>query len=294
MKNCFLFAAIFVLMTLGSCKNDNGTVVALRLDQTELELVKGSEHHLVAYTVPADEDAVFEWFSSMPEYVSVSSEGVVKAEKLYYRNETDTEATPVSVFCRSGNGAAECKVTVLPLDMERMELKAEATSSGALVLNPGEEKVVEVVFYPEDADIDPDAIEWTTSAWEYAELVREKTSGRKAVVLAKWPGSATIKAAYKQISASVNLVVRPVNAQSVSISGPETVRVVEGSTIQFKASVVPQNATVECQWNSDDTSVASVDTDSGLVTALAPGTARIKVVAGMVEDHVVVNVVPSE
>ena len=58
----------------------------------------------------------------------------------------------------------------------------------------------------------------------------------------------------------------------------------------MSASFLPANATVDLVWNSLDTTVASVDSETGVVTALAEGTAEIKVVAGLVEDIVTVKV----
>ena len=118
MRNILLSVAITAVLVFSSCGNDSNEIVALRLDKTEVELVKGSEIQLKAVTVPAADVSEFEWYSTAPEYVSVTADGVVKAEKLYYKNESDTETSPVSVFCKYQAGAAECKVTVLPLDAE--------------------------------------------------------------------------------------------------------------------------------------------------------------------------------
>ena len=121
MKNISIFVALFAAMVFASCNKNE--VVVIRLDETELELIKGETRQLKATVVPADASASVEWFSSMPEYVSVSETGLVKAEKIYYKNETDTEATPVSIYCRYNGGAAECEVMVLPLDVKSVSLK---------------------------------------------------------------------------------------------------------------------------------------------------------------------------
>ena len=83
MRNIFILAAVAAVMALVSCGNNADDVLALRLDETEIELVKGSEKQLTAVTVPASDVTAFEWYSSQPEYVSVSQTGVVKAEKIY-------------------------------------------------------------------------------------------------------------------------------------------------------------------------------------------------------------------
>lgn len=290
MRNIFLAVAISAISILTSCANRNDDVVAIRLDKTEIELVKGTECQLTAVTVPASDVKDFEWYSSMPEYVTVSPTGVVKAEKIYYKNPTDTEGSPVSVFCKYQGGAAECKVSVLPLDVERIEITFDGSSSEALVMNPGDVKEVKAVFYPENADIDLDNLVWSTTAFEYALVAKDATDPSKAKVTAVWPGSASVKAEYGNKSALLNLIVRPVNATSVTIAGPEEVQLKVGQGIQLSASFLPANATVELGWNSLDTAVASVDYETGFVTALSEGVATIRVVAGLVEDSVTVRV----
>ena len=134
------------------------------------------------------------------------------------------------------------------------------------------------MFYPENADVDPEQFKWSTTAFEYAVVAQDKTDGSKAFVTAVWPGSASVKAEYGKQSAMVNLIVRPINATSVTIAGPETIELKVGQSKQLTASFLPIDATVELVWNSLDTTVASVDSETGVVTAIAEGTAEIKVV----------------
>lgn len=209
MRNILLSVAITAVLVFSSCGNDSNEIVALRLDKTEVELVKGSEIQLKAVTVPAADVSEFEWYSTAPEYVSVTADGVVKAEKLYYKNESDTETSPVSVFCKYQAGAAECKVTVLPLDAESLEIKVLDYASDALIMSPGEEKTLQVVFYPADADVDTNEIQWATTAFEYAVVAADPEDGAKAKVTALEPGSASIKAVYGKHTAIIHLIVRP-------------------------------------------------------------------------------------
>ena len=294
MRNVFLAIAMSAVLFLSSCANRNDDVVALRLDQTELELVKGEVKQLTAVTVPVSDVTEFEWYSSMPEYVSVSQTGVVKAEKIYYKNPTDAEGSPVSVFCKYQGGAAECKVTVLPREVERIEITYAGSTSEALVMNPGDVQEVQAVFYPADADLDLENLVWSTTAFEYAVVSQNESDPSKANITAVWPGSVSIKAEYGKQSAMLNLIVRPVNATEVTIAGDEEIELKPGQTAQLSASYLPANATVELGWSSLDTAVATVDYETGLVTAVAEGVATIKVVAGLVEDTITVNVSAAE
>lgn len=289
MRNRFLLVATLAVLAFTACKTEDDAVIALRLDESELELVKGTEKQLVATTVPVVDDVVLEWRSSMPEYVSVSETGVVKAEKIYYKNETDTEATPVSIYCVCEGGAAECKVTVLPLDVERMEIVVPDGASSVML--PGEQQKVGLAFYPEDADVDADQIVWSTTAFEYAVVEEDKADNTQAYVKAIWPGSVSIKAVYGKQSATLNLVVKPIYVESVSVEGPEAIEMKVGDAKGLSASLIPENATVELVWSSTDTRIATVDADTGIVTAVSEGEVKINAVAGIVQDDVTIKVV---
>ena len=288
MKNFSIAMAVLVGMIFTACNNDD--VVVIRLDETELELVKGSTKQLKATIIPADKNAAFEWFSSMPEYVSVSETGLVKAEKLYYKNPTDTDVTPVSIYCKYNGGAAECKVTVTPLDVKEIALKVkDHEASQALKLNPGATKEFYVAYTPEDADIDFEKLEWSTSNFSYVSV--KKTEGTAtAVVTANWAGSATITVRYSSLESSTDVIVNPIAATAVNISNKSQNTVIEGYTLQLAASVVPENATVEKVWSIAEGAEYATISDSGLLTALKPGTVKVKVSAGLVDDTITITV----
>ena len=72
-------------------------------------------------------------------------------------------------------------------------------------------------------------------------------------------------------------LVVPVSSVTLNYYGKE---LFEGTTLQFEASVLPRDATDKgVTWSSDDSSVASVN-QTGLVTAISPGIARISATAG--------------
>ena len=80
MKKFSIAMAILAAMVFTACNNND--VVVIRLDETQLEMVKGSTKQLTATIIPADPGAAYEWFSSMPEYVSVSiNEEFVESDK---------------------------------------------------------------------------------------------------------------------------------------------------------------------------------------------------------------------
>ncbi len=289
MKNFSIAMAILAAMVFTACnKND---VLIIRLDETDLELVKGETRQLKATVIPEDENASIEWFSTMPEYVSVSETGVVKAEKLYFKNPTDTDVTPVSIYCKYNGGAAECKVTVLPLDVEGIELTiVDHNVDEVLRLEPGATKQLTVKYTPEDADIDYSKLEWKTSDFNYVSVKGQEDSPN-AVITANWAGSATITVRYSNFESSVGVIVNHIEATSVTIADKSKNTVTEGYTLQLAASYLPENATVEKIWNIvEGSEYASIISDTGLLTALKPGTVKVRVSAGKVSDEITITV----
>ena len=289
MKNISIFVALFAAMVFASCNKNE--VVVIRLDETELELIKGETRQLKATVVPADASASVEWFSSMPEYVSVSETGLVKAEKIYYKNETDTEATPVSIYCKYNGGAAECEVTVLPLDVKSVSLKVvDDDMNKSLRLDPQQTKMLIVEYEPADADIDYSKLEWSTSDFKYVS-VKPVSGTATAKITANWAGSADITVRYSNLEDVIGVIVTGIEATSVTIADKDRNTVVEGYTLQLGGSLLPENATVELVWNIvQGSEFAKINTETGLLTAIKPGTVKVKVAAGKVYDFIDITI----
>ena len=289
MKNISIFVALFAAMVFASCNKNE--VVVIRLDETELELIKGETRQLKATVVPADASASVEWFSSMPEYVSVSETGLVKAEKIYYKNETDTEATPVSIYCRYNGGAAECEVMVLPLDVKSVSLKVmDHDMNESLRLDPQQTKMLIVEYEPADADIDYSKLEWSTSDFKYVS-VKPVSGTATAKITANWAGSADITVRYSNLEDVIGVIVTGIEATSVTIADKDRNTVVEGYTLQLGGSFLPANATVELVWNIvQGSEFAKINTETGLLTAIKPGTVKVKVAAGKVYDFIDITI----
>ena len=67
MKKFSIAMAILAAMVFTACNNNDAVVI--RLNETELELVKGETKQLTATILPAEANPAFEWFSSNPECV---------------------------------------------------------------------------------------------------------------------------------------------------------------------------------------------------------------------------------
>ena len=202
MKTRLLWAAIVIATFLTvSCKDSDDTVKAVLLDKTKLEIVKGQSARLTARVVP-EQEAQFEWFSQDDQYVTVDQDGVVTALGLKKSAADPNEVSPVSVYVRYQNGAAECQVTVLPLGADKVEIVSE---SETVVLDPGQKVTLAAKCYPEDADIT--TVTWST---DYAPVATVDAATGEVTGVA--PGFAKIRASYSEkiydeISVKVNAVL---------------------------------------------------------------------------------------
>ena len=275
----FLAAAMLALITIVSCKSNEDQVLAVRLDMTKLELVKGESAQLNATVVP-DQEADLEWFSQDDQYVTVDQNGVVTAVGLMKAAEDSDEVVPVSVYVRYKNGADECKVTVLPLPASKVEIVAE---SEIVAVDPGQSVTLEVRCYPEDADITD--VTWST---DYAAVATvDPVTGKVTGVV---PGFAKIRASYSdKVYDEISVKVNAISAQAVTVD-PASVELGVGEKKRLNAVFNPSNATDKPVWTSDALEVATVDNETGIVTAKSLGTATIKVQAGSVSATCVVNV----
>ena len=92
-------------------------------------------------------------------------------------------------------------------------------------------------------------------------------------------GSAKISATWNGIKGTTSLLVTSSPLQSITIT-PANAKVAENTEAQFKATGnfqdgTVQNLTTSVTWTSGDKVVATVGADSGILTALSPGTTSL-------------------
>lgn len=84
--------------------------------------------------------------------------------------------------------------------------------------------------------------------------------------------------------------------KGITIDGDRTINLEVGQTATLTASVTPADAEIKtCTWDSSNTSVATVDKNTGVVTAVGAGTTQITASAddGGYVDNITVNVTGS-
>ncbi len=100
-------------------------------------------------------------------------------------------------------------------------------------------------------------------------------------------GTATITATHKELTDSIDIEVKPIDAESIKIVLPDDtetndngiLKVNKGSEIQLKAEVLPENTTYkEIEWSVSDEAIATID-ENGVLTANETGTITITATA---------------
>ena len=192
-------------------------------------------------------------------------------------NGVGTAKVTVKVTTKDGEYSATCDVTSNKVDIEVTGI----TLAPAKVTVPvGSTQELMPVFLPSNATVKPE-LTWTSSNSNIASVNAET-----GVITAVAEGTAVITAATSnglsataevQVVTNDNYVaVENIALTPSSLSAP--IRV--GETVSFTATVTPQNATdAAVTWRSADESVITVS-NTGVVTAVGEGTAKVIATAG--------------
>ena len=107
-------------------------------------------------------------------------------------------------------------------------------------------------------------------------------------------GIATITATHKELTDSIEIEVKPIDAESIEIVLPDdtetndngTPKINKGSTVQLKAEILPENTTYkEIEWTVSDEAIATID-ENGVLAANENGTITViaKAKSGITEE----------
>lgn len=154
----------------------------------------------------------------------------------------------------------------------RVKPKSIAFKDSEVKLAKGKTVSLAITYNPSDTT--EKKLKWSSDKPAVASV------SQKGVVTAKREGTAIIKAETvnkKKAKCKIIVTPEPVYPTSITVTGTAVMDI--GNVYQFTAKILPENATeTDVKWKSSDTRVAIVD-NTGLVTALGDGIARISVTA---------------
>ena len=260
----FLFVAGVALLV--SCGKDStgvplGGVASVQVSPAVDTVYIGSSTTLTATPEDADGNALsgreIFWHSEHPDVAVVSTEGAV----------TGVVPGEVRIAASVEGVAGYSTITVLPKPPASIEL-----SSNTLSLTVGQESRLQATVRDADGGVLSGApVDWKSSNANIA------TVDGDGLVHGVGQGSATITATSGSVTDQATVTVSPVPANAVVVSPGEATLFV-GETVTLKAAVTDANGDPlsgrPISWSTSSGSVATVST-SGVVTAVAPGTATI-------------------
>ena len=189
---------------------------------------------------------------------------------------TTTQVSP-QIYARTAAPVVDVDVTGVTLNKQTASIEA------------GKSETLTATVAPENAT--NKKVTWSSSNEAVA------TVSAEGVVKAVAEGTATITVKTEQggFEAKCVVTVTPSTTPIVKVTGVEldkdSYEIMEGLTVELKATVKPADATnQEVTWSSSDETVATVE--NGLVTTLQPGTVTItvKTVDGDFTDECVITV----
>ena len=239
------------------------SVTEVTMDKTELTLTEGETETLTATVRPDNADnRKVTWSSDKTEIATVDGAGKVTAVKA-------GEAV-VTVTTEDGGKTASCKVTVKAKAVNVTEVTLDRTE---LTLTEGEAETLTATVKPDNAD--NRKVTWSSDKTEIATV-----DGAGKVTAVK-PGEAVVTVTTEDGGKTATCKVT-VKAKVVPVTGvdvkPWSVTIGANGTTKLTCTVAPSNATNRnVRWESDNPSVATVDSD-GNVRAVSAGVAKVSAV----------------
>lgn len=254
-------------MMNGWLRFDNKSPVAVKVESISLlpkskELTVSESFTLTVSVSPSNAtDKRLGFESSNTSVATVDAYGKVTAK---------ARGTAV-ITCTANDGSevsATCNVTVTSNTVYVKSINLLPTS---IVLMEDDTYAISATVSPAEAT--DKSVSWKSSDTSVA------TVDSNGKVTAKAAGTAVITCTANDgsgVSATCDVTVYPTTILAIHITlTPTSKEVTEGDTFIISASVEPSEATNKSvSWKSDDTSVATVDSN-GKVTAKAPGTTTI-------------------
>lgn len=135
----------------------------------------------------------------------------------------------------------------------------------------GDSQYLKCEFNPENTT--DKTIEWTSSD---ESIISIAPNGE---ITANKLGTATITVTHKELSDSIDIEVKPVDAKSIEIILPDDVetndegipKLSKGKQLQLQTKIEPENTTYkDIEWSVSDETIATID-ENGVITALETG-----------------------
>ena len=254
-------AAAILLITSCGKREETAGVSSVAVTPSRIEIIEGESAALSARVSPeAASDRVVSWSSSDRSVATVDKTGTVQGLK------PGTATVTATAEGKSGT----CTVTVKAKAVNVTEVTLDKTE---LTLTEGETETLTATVKPDNAD--NKKVTWSSDKTEVATVdgdgrVTAVKSGEAVVTVTTEDGG-------KTASCRVTVKAKVVPVTGVDVK-PWSVTIGANGTTKLTCTVAPSNATNRnVRWESDNPSVATVDSD-GNVRAVSAGVAKVSAV----------------
>ncbi len=234
-------------------------VECVKLNYTSLNMNVGENFTLTATVCPTDAtNQTLAWSSDNPEIATVDNNGKVYAVShgMTYINACSTD----------GNGAMDscCVMVYGDVAVESVTVNQES-----LLMNIGTSTTLTATVSPYNAT--DKTVKWSSNNSDIATV--NEDSG---VVTAIAEGQAVITVTTNDGNKTASCVATVRRfVESITVT-PSSITLKEGDTYTLTSTVLPDNATIRgVTWSSNNTSVATVNAETGKITAVGAGGAKI-------------------
>lgn len=249
-------------------------------------------------------------YSVYPSNATVSTVTPVSSDNniVKYKSHSTTHARftanvpgTAEIIFASDDGNAEARLIV-----QVIQLPESLTINGGTdeLLYKGESVALSAAIMPTTAT--NQTVTWTSSNNSIATISTISEDTKSCVVTQVGSGDVVITATaqanseatdaitlhFTNVSAPSSVIITPAGGVSTIYKGKTT------GTVQMIAQVIPSDADQTVEWSSSNTSVATIDINTGLVTAVGPGETIIsaRAVTGNasgIYDHITVIQLPT-
>ena len=246
----------------GGGGNDTPKTVAVTgvsLNKTSMSLVEGGSETLTATVAPSDAtNKAVSWKTSDANVANVDSNGKVTAGKA--------GSATITVTTTDGPKTATCTVTVTSKTIAVTGVSLDQTS---LELTEGGTAQLKATVAPADAT--NQEITWSTADNNIANVDGEG----KITAVKAGETTITVTTSDGNKTATCKVTVKAVPLEGIAVN-PATLQIQEGEDKQLEAVFTPEDyGDKRIQWASNNTNVATVDRETGLLHAVKPGECKV-------------------
>ena len=248
---------------------------SVTVSPAELTLYPGETAQLSAKVEPKDATYTLEWFSEWTKVATIDQNGLVTA--------VEPGEAWVGAYIAHNQMTGKCKVTVLPIPVESVEIQADDN----VTLEVGQTLQLSATVLPENAS--DKTVTWESSQADVA------TVSENGLLEAVGPGEAEISATSangKSDSFKVTVPVPVVAVENIAFETADVAIPVGGAPLTelvFEPAASQYAHATEVVWSSSDETVVAID-DAGRAVAVNYGTSTVTATLGELSASATITV----